>query len=115
MTLKTTPFDPADYLNTPERREAYLSEVLSDGDPAEIRQALGIVSRATNLSKLAQKVGVSRQGLIKALGPKGNPSFALIVSLIGELGLTMTLGAKARNSPKGKAKKKAPAATKLAA
>ncbi len=112
MTLKTTSFDPADYLNTPERREAFLSEALNGGDPDEIREALGIISRATNLSRLAAKVGVSRQGLIKALGPNGNPSFALVANLIGELGLTMTLGPKARKTPKKKAK---PQGTKLAA
>lgn len=115
MTLKTTLFDPADYLRTPERREAYLSEVLSDGDPAEIRRALGIVSRATNLSRLAQKVGVSRQGLIKALGPKGNPSFALVASLIGEFGMTIALAPKLPKPGKAKSKKKIQAAPKLAA
>lgn len=114
MTIKTTPFDPADYLNTPERREIFLSEVLAGGDPAEIRWALGIVSRAANLSKLAQKIGVSRQGLIKALGPKGNPSFALVASLIGEFGLAMTLEPRSKKS-KARPRKKPQPAGKLAA
>lgn len=114
MTIKTTPFDPADYLISPERREIFLSEALAGGDPSEIRRALAIVSRATNLSKLAQKVGVSRQGLIKALGPKGNPSFALVANLIGELGLAMTLEPKAKK-PKARPRKKAQPASKLAA
>ncbi len=114
MTIKTTAFDPARYLNSPERREIFLSEALAGGDVAEVREALSIISRATNLSKLAQKVGVSRQGLIKALGPKGNPSFALVANLIGELGLTMTLGPKGKK-PKARSRKKPLAAAKLAA
>lgn len=115
MTIKTTTFDPANYLNTLERREIFLTEALSGGDPAEIRAALGIISRAANLSRLAQKVGVSRQGLIKALGPKGNPSFTLIANLIGELGLTIAVGTKPKRTAKPRAKRKSQAAAKLAA
>ena len=33
MALKTTPYDPAEYLDTPGRIAAYLRVVFEDGDP----------------------------------------------------------------------------------
>ena len=41
MALKTTPYDPAEYLDTPGRIAAYLRVVFEDGDPTLIK-ALGI-------------------------------------------------------------------------
>ena len=38
------------------------------------------------MSELAEKLGVSRSGLYKSLGEKGNPSFALINDVLNELG-----------------------------
>jgi len=39
MTLKTTPFDPADYLDTEEDIVAYLDASMEGGDPKHIARA----------------------------------------------------------------------------
>lgn len=50
-------------------------------DPAYVGRTLGAIARARNLSQLARDVGMSRQGLDKALSADGNPSFATIAKI----------------------------------
>lgn len=53
MPLKTTPWDTAEVLNTPEMRAAYWDEVLADfeetGDAAFMRKALTTLERALTM------------------------------------------------------------------
>lgn len=85
-------YDSADYLKTEADIAAYMEAVMEEGgdDPAYVAQALGAVARARNLSQLARDVGMSRQGLDKALSPEGNPSFATIAKVAHALGLRLT-------------------------
>jgi probable addiction module antidote protein len=82
-------FDAADYLRTPADAAAYLEAVLEDAgdDPTVIARALGAIARSRNLSELARKTGMSREGLYKALAGDGNPSFATISKVAHALGL----------------------------
>jgi probable addiction module antidote protein len=52
-----------------------------------------VVARARNLSQLARDVGMSRQGLNKALSGEGNPSFATVVKVARVLGLQISFKA----------------------
>lgn len=95
MALKTTPFDPADYLDNPESIEAYLSEALriaqEDSDPGFLADALGIVARARGMSQIASAAGLSRESLYKALREDANPEFATILRVFQALGLQLTV------------------------
>ena len=84
-----TEYDSADYLTSLERIAAYLEAVLEEAsdDPAFVAQALGNIARSQNFSELARKVGMSREGLYKALSTEGNPSFATIMKVTSALGL----------------------------
>lgn len=44
--VKTTRFDVAEYLDTPERQAEYVSAALETGDAAFVRDAVGVVARA---------------------------------------------------------------------
>lgn len=85
-------YDSADYLKTEADIAAYMEAVMEDGgdDPSYVAHALGVVARARNLSQLARDVGMSRQGLDKALSSEGNPSFATIAKVARALGLQLT-------------------------
>jgi probable addiction module antidote protein len=87
---KLRKFDAAEHLRTPEARAAYLSIVLTDGDPAEVRDALNLVARAQGMSEVAKAAGVTREGLYKTLGENGNPEFATILRIIGAMGIRLT-------------------------
>lgn len=82
-------YDSADYLKSEEDIVVYLEAVMEEGgdDPAYIAHALGVIARARNMSQLARDVGMSREGLYKALSEDGNPSFATIMKVAHALGL----------------------------
>lgn len=83
-------YDTADYLNTPEDAAAYLEAVLEEGfDSAAVAQALGTIARSRNVSELARRIGMSREGLYKALSSDGNPSFATVMKVANALGLRL--------------------------
>lgn len=82
-------FDAADYLTDIETASAYLEATLAESgdEPAAVAAALGAIARSGNMSALARRTGMSREGLYKALSEDGNPSFATIMSVSRALGL----------------------------
>ncbi|AHG62881.1 addiction module antidote protein [Advenella mimigardefordensis] len=90
MDVKFSRYDTADYLKSEEDIVAYLDAVMEDGEPGLIAAALGDVARARNLSQLARDVGMSRQGLDKALSGEGNPSLATVLKVAQALGLRLS-------------------------
>ena len=84
--LKTTPFDPAEYLNDEQVIVAYLNEVLAEGDPSAAIAALGTVARARGMASLARSTGLGRESLYKALSGDGNPSFRTVLGVAAALG-----------------------------
>jgi len=72
-----------------EDAAAYLEAAVKEAgdDPAFIAQALGVIARSGNVSELARRAGMSREGLYKALSADGNPSFATILKVAKALGL----------------------------
>ena len=86
-----TAFDGAEYLTGVEDVAAYLEAALDEAgdDPAVIAQALGTIARSGNVSELARRIGMSREGLYKALSADGNPSFATIMKVAKALGLKL--------------------------
>ncbi|MBL4775226.1 MAG: putative addiction module antidote protein [Mariprofundus sp.] len=93
MALALKKWAVTEHLNTEEDMQLYLEACIEedDGNGAMIRHALANIARTKNMSELAKKVGVSREGLYKALSEKGNPSFALILKLSRALGLHMKI------------------------
>jgi probable addiction module antidote protein len=85
--LKTTTFDAADYLDTPEAVSVYLDEIFETGDAALIAHGLGVAARAKGMAKVAKKAGLSRESLYKALSRDGNPEFATVLRVMKALDL----------------------------
>lgn len=93
--VKTTPFDPADYLDTPERIAAYLTEALETNDAEFIADAIGIVARSKGMTAIAKKAGLSREGLYDSLSRKGNPELKTLLKIFDVLGVQLTIKPKA--------------------
>ena len=89
--IETTRSDSADYLDSAEGIAAYLDAWLEDGTPEELRNALATIARSKGISELARRSGISRPGIYKALGEDGNPSFETIRSILGAMGLRLTV------------------------
>ena len=89
LKTKTTPYDVAEYLRTPEEMAAYLDTWLEEApdDPSGIARALGDIARAKGMSQVAKDAGLSRESLYRALSSEGNPSFATVLKVAKALGV----------------------------
>ncbi len=93
--MDTRPFDPATYLETADDILYYLKEAMEGNDAKHIASALGDVARSKGMSEVAKKAGVGRQALYKALSEDGNPTLETLTSVLGALGLSLTVQKKA--------------------
>jgi probable addiction module antidote protein len=89
----TTLWDASEHLETTEDMAAYLDTALEDGDPALISAVLGDIARAKGMAEIAEKTGLGRTSLYKALSPDGHPEFATILKVIDALGLQLQASA----------------------
>ena len=88
---RTTPYDVAEYLRTPEDMAAYLDAWLEEApdDAAGIARALGDIARAKGMTQVAKDAGLSRESLYRALSGDGNPSFATVLKVARALGVRL--------------------------
>ena len=88
---KTTRYDVAEHLRTPEEMAAYLEACMeeADGDSAFIAKALGDIARAKGMTQVALDVGLSRASLYKALSGERSPGFDTILKVVNALGLKL--------------------------
>lgn len=88
---RTTPYDVAQHLRTPEEMAAYLDAWLEEApdDAAGIAKALGDIARAKGMSQVAKDAGLSRESLYRALSADGNPSFATVLKVARALGVRL--------------------------
>ncbi len=88
---KTTRYDVAEHLRTPEEMAAYLEACLDEaqGDAAFIAKALGDIARARGMAQVARDAGLSRESLYKALSGERSPDFGTILKVVNALGLRL--------------------------
>ena len=74
----------------PEEIDDFISEIFAeyskDGDSATLLSALRVIARVKGLSKMAEEIGMTRQGLQKALSAKGNPRLDNINAIMRAMG-----------------------------
>ena len=89
--IRTTPYDVAEHLRTPDEMAAYLDAWLEEApdDAAGIAAALGHIARAKGMTEVAKDAGLSRESLYRALSAGGNPSFATVLKVARALGLKL--------------------------
>ena len=88
-------FEAGDYLDDLDDVAAYLEIALEESadDPTAVPRALGVIARSQNMSELARRVGMSRDGLYKALSAKGNPTWSTVLKVTSALGLRLSVHA----------------------
>ena len=82
-------FDMAEMLKTEEDVANYLTLVLEENDIDEFTYALGVVARARGMSAVAEKSGLTREALYKALRPSSQPRFDTIYKVCRALGVRL--------------------------
>jgi len=76
-TIKTSPYNPFDYLENEEEINEYLSTAFNDEDPHVFLIALGYLAKKRGMAEIARLTGVNRESLYKSLSGKGNPGLPL--------------------------------------
>lgn len=84
--METSKFDIADYLDSNEMIAEYLNEVLEGGNDTEILIAIGHIAKAIGMTKIAEKTGMSRPSLYKALSEGAKPQFSTIMKVLKAVG-----------------------------
>ena len=84
--METTKFDVADYLDSKEMVAEYLNTVLEDGDSSDLIVAIGHIAKSIGMTKIAEKTGMSRPSLYKALSEGAKPQFSTIMKVLKAIG-----------------------------
>lgn len=88
-STRTTPFDAALYIDTPEAVAALLEDALATGDAGYVAHALGIIARSKGMTAVAEKAGLGRESLYKGLKEGGNPQLETVLKIVAALGLRL--------------------------
>ena len=88
---KTTKYDVAEHLRTPEEMAAYMEACMAEanGDATFIAKALGDIARAKGMAQVAREAGLSRESLYKALSGERIPTFDTILKVMEALDLRL--------------------------
>lgn len=81
--------DMAEHIKTEEDIAAYLNTVLEEGDGAELAHALGVIARAKGMADIAEKSGITREALYKALRPNAQPRFDTVHKVMQAMGIKL--------------------------
>ena len=84
--METSKFEIADYLDNNEMIAEYLNAVLEEGNDAEIITAIGHIAKAIGMTTIAEKTGMSRPSLYKALSEGAKPQFSTIMKVLKAVG-----------------------------
>jgi len=89
--METSKFDIADYLDSNEIIAEYLNEILENGNENDLVTATGNVAKAIGMTKIAEKSGLSRSSLYKALADGAKPQFSTIIKVLKAIGGQVTV------------------------
>jgi len=77
----------------PEEIEDFIAEIFVDyaetKDSAALLASLRVIAHVKGISNIAKQIGVTRQGLQKALSSKGNPRFENINAIMHAFGFQL--------------------------
>lgn len=90
-TVTTTPWDSADYFDSPQAIAAYLEAAIEDGDPTLLAHALGQIAKAKGMTQIARKTGLTREALYKSLRKGGDPRLTTFRGTLSALGLRLAV------------------------
>lgn len=74
----------------PEEIDDFINEIFAeyakDGDSAALLSSLRVIARVKGITNLAEEIGMTRQGLQKALSAKGNPRLDNVNAIMRAMG-----------------------------
>lgn len=89
MSKKLTKFDVADYLDDESVIAEYLTAILEKGDISLLISSIGDIAKARGMGQIAEKSGLGRESLYKALKSDSQPRFETIIKVLDSLDIKM--------------------------
>ncbi len=90
---KLKSFDASAFLDDDEVIAEYLTAALEDSNPDVFLVAVGQVAKARGMSAVAERTGLGREGLYKALTPGAKPRYDTVLKVLQGLGVKVTVTA----------------------
>jgi probable addiction module antidote protein len=89
--VTASPYDSADYIDSPEAAAAFLEAALEDGDAQIIAATLGDIARSKGMAMIAERTGLAREALYKSLSADGNPRLTTLLGVLKAMGLRLSI------------------------
>ena len=70
---------------------ASLEAIDEPGGKEALLSALRQVAEAQGMATVAERAGIQREGLYRALSPKGNPTLKTLLAILGAAGLRLSV------------------------
>lgn len=90
---RVTEFDASAYLEDDEVVAEYLTAALEDPNPDVFLAAVGNVAKARGMSAIAERSGLGRESLYKALTPGAKPRYDTVLKVLQSLGVKLSVSA----------------------
>ena len=84
---------PSAFLDDDEVVAEYLTAALEDPNPDVFLAAVGHVAKARGMSAIAERAGLGRESLYKALAPGAKPRYVTVLKVLQSLGVKLTVSA----------------------
>ena len=89
--VRLSEFDPSAFLDDDEVVAEYLTAALEDPNPDVFLAAIGHVAKARGMSAIAERAGLGRESLYKALAPGAKPRYDTVLKVLQSLGVKLTV------------------------
>jgi probable addiction module antidote protein len=89
--MKTSIYDPAEYIETREDVIAFLEGALEENDPEFLLETIGHIARSKGMARIANELNIDRAGLYKSFSSDGNPYFITVVKVLDNLGFKLSI------------------------
>jgi probable addiction module antidote protein len=91
--VRVTEFDPSAFLDDDEVVAEYLTAALEDENPDVFLAAVGNVAKARGMSVIAERAGLGRESLYKALASGAKPRYDTVLKVLQSLGVKLSVSA----------------------
>jgi len=91
MALKTTPFKFGAFVKTAEDAQTYIDAALEEVGPEHLTSILRAIADSEGMAALAERSGLTRAGLYRALSEDGDPKLSTLTAILEALGLRLSV------------------------
>jgi probable addiction module antidote protein len=91
--VNVTEFDPSEFLDNDEVIAEYLTAALEDENPDVFLAAVGNVAKAHGMTDIAERTGLGRESLYKAMAPGAKPRYDTVLKVLHSLGVKISVSA----------------------